>query len=265
MKAAVQLPEQAQTKLVQLTGEAADCEDAVRAATDRLNQLQRDADPKVVERLQQRRADQSRKHSELMGLINAVKAWLNHLPAGTTLEPVEPVSVELAEGEKVLAVIQRTRDSISALQSRLSNVSTAPPPKSVLKKQAAELVAERAKRGAPNREIGSRGFKADWPNGDFLTKKDVADMFAYYLPDAVTKRDEQWIDETPTRSDALSAEERERRSAELSSQIETLERSEESLIQQAASDGIEIARREDADPRAVLGVQVQRRAAQAVA
>jgi hypothetical protein len=68
----------------------------------------------------------------------------------------------------------------------------------------------------------------------------------------------------PERDDAIPAVEREARLSELRQVLDQYERQEEAAITQAEAMNIEIARREDADPKCVLNVVVKR-AAQAVA
>ena len=60
----------------------------------------------------------------------------------------------------------------------------------------------------------------------------------------------------PERPDAVSPLEREKRISELSVSLLALERTEEALILRAAGEGIELSRRGDASPVAVLGVVV---------
>jgi len=59
--------------------------------------------------------------------------------------------------------------------------------------------------------------------------------------------------------------ERFRREAELAANLDQLEWQEEGLIDLAASEGVEIMRRQDASPAAVLGVAVAKQRAQEAA
>jgi hypothetical protein len=261
------LPEAAAQKMICFQD---DCDAALAASRDaaqRLSQLTPDADPRLVERLQHRRGEASNKHAELSALVNNLKTWVNKVRG--TLEVVEPASVKLEQGEAIAAAVERTRDSISALQSRLQNISDAPPPKAEDKRRAAALVAERGKRGRPRYDSRSDRLAiehVDPQTQDIHTAvNDFVNVLAWFAPDLLLAAYTRDIDEAPERAHALLPEERSRRLAELSGQLETLERSEEALIEQAAAAGIEIARREDASPAAVLGVRLQQRHAQAVA
>jgi hypothetical protein len=71
------------------------------------------------------------------------------------------------------------------------------------------------------------------------------------------------VHELPVRPEAIPKVERIRRVAELEAELDRFERDEETLISRAASDGLDILRRPDASPAAVLGVAVVKAAAAA--
>jgi hypothetical protein len=267
MRSAIQLPESAATKLIAFEDDAAAAEAAARDAAQRLSQLPADADPRLVERLHHRRGEASNKHAELAALVNNIKTWLNKVRG--MLEVVEPASVKLEPGQGIATTVEHTRDQIGALQSRLQNISTAPLPKAEDKRRAADEVAERVKRGRPRYDSRPDRLVIDHIDAqrmDFASViNDCLDKMAWFSPDLFLAAYTRDLDEMPQRADALSPDERTRRMAELSAQLETLERSEENLIEQAQAQGIEIARREDADPKCVLGLRLQQRRAAAVA
>ena len=61
----------------------------------------------------------------------------------------------------------------------------------------------------------------------------------------------------PRLTDGMDAGERARQIAEIDTKILAAERDEEQTIQQAESEGLEITRRADADPRIVLGLETE--------
>lgn len=67
----------------------------------------------------------------------------------------------------------------------------------------------------------------------------------------------------PGEAEALSPAERERRLAEIEDRLLDAERAEEALVEAMIADGRDVARRLDADPRAILGVAVGRLRAKA--
>jgi hypothetical protein len=72
-------------------------------------------------------------------------------------------------------------------------------------------------------------------------------------------------DRKAARADAMPAAERVKRVAELQEQLLELERREEALIMRAHSDGLEILRRSDANPLAVLNCVIVKAQVQQVA
>jgi hypothetical protein len=265
----ITLPEQARLKLIELQLAAQDAADGIRGVRERINQLSQDADPLMVQRLQQRAREQSQRHTELMALVNSCKSFLNHLPSNVVLELVEPAKVELGEGERLADAIERTRDEIATLQHRRDAVSNAPLPAASLRKLAADHVKKLAERGAPVIEIRKDKLLVQFTDPQRMDAVSALDdavaAMAWIAPDLLIKKIEQHLDALPQRADALPADERTKRTAELSAQIELLERSEVALIEQAAAEGVLIPHREDISPPALLGVRLQRRAAQAVA
>jgi hypothetical protein len=84
--------------------------------------------------------------------------------------------------------------------------------------------------------------------------------------DMITQSLEAEIDaQCEPKQPAMSAAEQSKRAAELAANLLELERQEETLIDIAASEGLDVMRRENASPGAVLGivVAVKQRAAQA--
>lgn len=61
----------------------------------------------------------------------------------------------------------------------------------------------------------------------------------------------------PRLADGMDAGERERQITEIDTKILAAERDEEQTIQQAESEGLEITRRHDANPRVVLGLDTE--------
>jgi hypothetical protein len=261
------LPEPAATKLIFLTDERDANEASARASAARLSQLPQDADVRLVEKIQSRRTQASNRHAELAALCTNLQNWLRKVRA--PLEPVEPPTVQLAEGESVAQAVERVRDSIGSLQSRLQHISESPPPKAEDKRRAAELVAERLKRGRPRIDSRPDQLVIDHIDPQRMdihsAQNDFVDLLAWCIPDLLLAAYTRDLDEFPQRVDALAPAERAARLAELGAQLELLERTEEALIERAASEGhLEIQRRADADPKCVLQVRAALRA-QAVA
>jgi hypothetical protein len=85
------------------------------------------------------------------------------------------------------------------------------------------------------------------------------------MPEALCEALEREIAAQPARADAMPASERMRRVAELEAQLPELDQREEALIERAHSDGLEVLRRPDASPLAVLGIVIAQAQVQQVA
>jgi hypothetical protein len=88
-----------------------------------------------------------------------------------------------------------------------------------------------------------------WPG----IPKLVAGVAAWLEPDRFAQRLEDEIDAMPDAPLALSKTAQAKRLAELSDELDGLERKEEALVASAALAGQDILRRPDASPAAVLG------------
>ena len=84
---------------------------------------------------------------------------------------------------------------------------------------------------------------------------DLAPVLAALFGDTIKERLAAALKTMPDYEPGLPLAERPKKAAELDNQILELERQEEAIITQAETNGIRIARRPDADPRAVLGVE----------
>ena len=80
---------------------------------------------------------------------------------------------------------------------------------------------------------------------------------AWLHPEAMAKRLEAEVDALPEPKLALSTDEKKKRAVELTAQIDKLERTEEALIEVALSQGLDVIRRSNASPAAVLRVVVK--------
>jgi hypothetical protein len=96
-----------------------------------------------------------------------------------------------------------------------------------------------------------------WAEDMITTKDDMLGLLGFALgPQALLAAFARELELEPERADALTPAERDRRIAELAASLLSLERREEALIERAAGEGIELPRRGDASPLAVLGVVI---------
>jgi hypothetical protein len=85
--------------------------------------------------------------------------------------------------------------------------------------------------------------------GDFCN---TVGLIAWLFRDRLAEMIEREIDELADDKHALDPQQRTERERDLVAQVLETERLEEAMIEAAAADGLEIGRRPDADPRAVL-------------
>lgn len=256
----VELPAEAKNKLQNLELARMSAEDAGRAAASRLNTFV-DADPELREKLADEQGKQARRHGALTQTVSKLRQWLAELPRGVTLESAPPVTVELKSGEKLSDVIAAVRNEIAALRERLEAVKRAPLPLPDMKQLAEEYVVRLMRQARPSVAVVGDSLRVGF-RGDMAAAEDVLALVAWAAPESLCRALEREIEKLPTRADALPADERIRRVAELEAQLIALERKEEILIERAQADGLDVLRRPDANPAAVLCVTVVKAQAQ---
>jgi hypothetical protein len=248
------LPEQARERLLAL--DARRVEEAAAAAARLPYEI---TDQKITERVRASQERHAQRHNEIHALCSRIRQFLNSLPPNVDLVPAPPVTAKPRQGETLAQAVDRTRDEIMAAQNHLSVVKAAPLPKADAKKLAAVYVQQLAARGCPSVAVDRDQLKVAFtaPNADTLAHHlDIAALMAWLYPSQMTQAFEREIDALGETAQPMPAAERERRASELAANLEQLERQEETLIEMAASEGVDIMRRADADPRAVLGVSI---------
>ncbi len=216
------------------------------------------------ERIASQRALQSR-------LVANFDRWLEDLPAGVKLEEFRPTGAarKAAKGSPTVADIDASRQRIAALKSEIHTVRSAPPPSSDVKAKMRAQVAALAERARPN-YLGAieAGHPIKFPELSvqsqvatpagigiaYISAPDVYGFLCWLHGDAIVARMESDIDELADDEGALSDEEKAQREKQILADILDIERTEEAIIEQLETSGAPIQRRDDADPRAVLGL-----------
>jgi hypothetical protein len=255
----VELPESARDKLLalQLASDAA--LDSARSSNARLQSLPQDAADAMRTRLAAERDRHNTRHNQLSRLLSASRQWIAQQRPGIVLEVAPAVSVALKNGETLSAAIGSVREEIAATKRDLQSVRSAPMPASELKRLAEERVVSLMRQGKVGVAIVRDELKLSF-KGDMAAPEDVLALLSWFAPEQLLRRLEYEIDQLPARDDALSADARIKRAAELEAQLLELERREEALVMRAADDGLDVLRRPDANPCCVLGVVVTARA-----
>jgi hypothetical protein len=255
----VQIPEQAQQRLDELTIARDLASDQMRALQARINMADGTSDSMIRDRLTAERDKQSLRHNSLARLVSACNQWLVglRLVPGTALESHPPLNLQIKTS--LPAAVASTREQIADLQKEIAKVRAAPL-KVSSKREAARAYLERlAQSYAPRIVFDGRGnAKAVWREDMVVDKSEVLAMISWALgPNGPSELVEAFqIDEEPEAEDAISPEERERQLSKFANTLLTLERQENSLISCAAADGFEIVRRPDASPLAVLNLVI---------
>ena len=267
----LQLPTLAQVKLDRLDSRAFELHDAVRSAARRASELSRargtapaselaSMDQELA-RLQGRLTDLQEQHRNQANLVANLKHWLSR--ASGTYEMAKPSSAKPEAAKVTLAqAVSNLRAQIKALAAERVKVLQAALPLADIKKQASAYVADQRERGRPKITFDhGRPFQARFDSsveGAWTAKLDIGAALAWLDPNAFEKRLHADIERLPQPTLAMSADERAAKLLELEAELLARERDEETLIELAEEQGAAIARRLDADPRAVLGIAIAR-------
>lgn len=218
-----------------------------------------------LSRLRSVMVEQQSRHREKSNLVAQLRGWLRNLPPQANLVDARRSKPAMKKGETVSQAVARIRDEIADLKSKVALVKQAKPPVAEIKKQARAFVQRLAEQGRPAITAGYDQFEIKFATSSWSPAPNLGAALAWLDADRLVHRLEQEIDAMPKPVMALTASERSEQYASLRTELAALERTEERLIDAAADDGQDIARRVDADPRAVLSVSDSNEAAKAVA
>lgn len=205
--------------------------------------------------------------SGLQNRLNAHAAVLGSLRlyrekmANVELEDAPRITPRLKGNETLADAVKRIRDEIAKLAAERAKVTHAFLPMAELKAQASAYVNNLAKtvRVRIKTEPTFEAF-LESDSGGFS----IARWLAWIAPDVLKERlYEELESQIPDDALILTGPERKTRLSEIKTRLDRLNREEEALIMRAQESGLEILRRADADPAAVLGVR--RKAAKAAA
>jgi len=193
--------------------------------------------------------------------------WLREQPKRGLVEQVvlfrhraSPSPKKVTDATTAVAAV---RQDLDALDAEWEQVSSAPAPVCDLRARMVEAVERIAARGAPqinatSREgdpvnIGRCLALATHESGTFIGDGGSS-FFVWLMRDEIIARVGELIDATP-QTGVLTTAERAERFAEIAARRLELERLEEGIISSAAEKGQFIARRREADPRAILEIE----------
>lgn len=263
-----QLPERAARKLAELQTLADEAFTLMEATRRRIQGLEavlhQTSDTKVyanteaeISRQRAVQGNHQRKHRELVDLITRIRTWLNSVSPRVNLVPTKKPKLDGTSLDALQKRLAETRSSIAAAKDEMGSVRKAPPPKAELIAQADRYVADLVKRGAPAVRIGGSGLEVSFSGSFEITSGRIASIAAWLNPEALRRNLIDAINAHPNAKEGLSASARTARLDELADKLDSLERLEEAILEAAQAHGQTIARRPDADPKAILGVSVR--------
>ena len=159
--------------------------------------------------------------------------------------------------------VSKARDQIAALRQQLLDIETAPYPREEILAAMEVQIRAFAAAGAPDLDmLIAAGGNIGWPEQQHLVGAagsvfivNVPALVAWLSPEALIKKLSKEIeDAADDDGEAVPRAERPKRIRAIRDELLTVERIEETGIEDAAKGGAEIERRSDADPRAVLGL-----------
>ena len=219
----------------------------------------------ALDALDRRIAEKQAMQSRLPGLLTE---WLRAIPTDVKFEEFES-DRKAAKGSATVADIEKARQRIAQLRAEIHTIRSAPPPSATVKARMRAQVAALAERARPNYlgavesgqpikfpelQVQMQTATAAGIGISLQTMPDMLGLFCYVHGDALIRKMEADIDELADDEGSLSDEEKAQRERQILAGILEIERVEEAAIEQLEVSGVPIARRDDADPRAVLGL-----------
>ena len=229
-----------------------DCEDRFKTLTEEIHRLEGEIE--AVEEKAQRRRERAANDRQAFLQVND---WLRRVPKGVSFESV---TTALPEVTDLVAAIQSSRDQLDRLKHQRRQMRGKELPPEDLKAMARTWVKQLASTVRPVLDGTRKGefrFAFELPTSDNVRIRGLSlGQLAWLVPDILTKKIEEFIDETVPSEGAMPKAERDKQLAKLDDLILEIERSEERLIEEAQSRGLDVQRRMRADPRAILGIRI---------
>jgi hypothetical protein len=258
---AQRLPEEARQKLLLIDGLASDADDLANVAQDRLNKIARfsgGADNPHAVRLAAKVAVQSDRHRALLDLVHAIERWLRAVPPQVEFEMVADALPSLGDGETFEEAVVRVRAKIGEMTVARFHVTQTREPRAILKERLRDQVRRLAGDARPSLRLERGLTEAVWVDqrADFgLREAYLVGMLAWLDPEKMDAALSAMVDDLPD-TGTMTADEQAKALADLDGELEELQRAEESLIEAAFADGVDVLRRAGAEPRCVLGLRV---------
>jgi hypothetical protein len=255
----VTLPASAQEKLAAIELARDTALDQMRGAASRAVSLPSDR-RELRERLEIERDKFAEKHRQLAMLCSRLNQWHVELRLGPNivLELAPAVELKLKASETCASALATTREQIARTQQEIAEVRRAPMKRQSQQEAIRSYLSRLERQVHPKVGFDARGgARLIWTEDMIAGKDDLMGILVFIFgADPLLAAFMRQLEEEPEPVGAVSPLEREKRISELSIRLLELERVEEALILRAANEGIELMRRGDASPVAVLGVVI---------
>ena len=185
---------------------------------------------------------------------------------GQPVKAAPAVEVKLAKGETTMDAIERVRGEIAGYNAEVKRIERAPYPSAEVMARLTAAVDALADVGRPdikptlhNMDLPRwpeapvhtyRGFRAE----DGSMAPDAQGMLCWLFRDQMIAALQREVEAVAKDDAAVPAADRPRLLAELAAKRLLAERIEEALVERAEAEGQTVARREEADIRALLGL-----------
>lgn len=224
-----------------------------------------------IERLREVVEVRAARATQIGSLVRNLEKFVGEIADNARVIAGPALAARPAKGEDIVAAIERRRARLRELTADAHRVKSAPLPSADAKRLAREQIDKIAARGqvnvSPLIEAG-HPFRLPQAFASIVTEGsagkavgtlwhiDVEGVLAWMLRDLMLTKIEAEIEACADDANALSTEARAAKFAEIARDRHLVECDEENLIQTAERKGLAVMRRPDADPRAVLGIEV---------
>ncbi|MCW2078284.1 UNVERIFIED_ORG: hypothetical protein M2193_000459 [Bradyrhizobium japonicum] len=266
------LPKAAQLKILRLEDAEQQAQTLISSTVRRIGELERiimnnpdgdrgDAVREEIALLRERRDEHTDRHRSCCDVNAAIRRYLGMLPANAVLSDARKVKVRPRGGESFVAAVDRVRRDIANLVSERFQVQQCGLPVEEIRAKARDWIASQTQTARPRITATHNEFAISFEVYDekaSVPMPDIAAIMAFLYPEKLTKRIDEAIEQMPKPRLSLSAEQKAKRLREIKDLLYERETEEEALISLAEEQGQTIDRRPTADPRAILGLVVDR-------
>lgn len=207
-----------------------------------------------LDRQERRYGAAGAKAAPLKATAAAIETYVRRFGGYTLAEPVE---LPTTKGKTPAELLEAQRATIATLKRERKVIEAAPNHSSLARSKAQKFVDDYAELGVPDISIlfetnNPMTFAGCYDRLPALPH--IISFFMWACRDEIIRKFDRLIDENSEDENALNTFERYDKLREIDSRILEAERAEEAIYEMCIAAGVVAARRTDADPRAVLGI-----------